>query len=79
MQKLHDTIESNVRALRTFWINYEHFGALLVPIILEKLPSTVKLQISRKLGKENRNIEQVLSAKSQEIIAWENFETKQFR
>ena len=39
MQKLQDTIESNVRALRSLGIIYEHFGPLLVPIILEKLPT----------------------------------------
>ena len=48
MRKLHDTIESNVRALRSLGINYEYFGPLLVPIILEKLPNTIKLQISRR-------------------------------
>ena len=73
-RKLHDKIESNVRALRSLEINYEHFGPLLVPIILERLPNTIKLQISRKLGKENWNIEQFLSAINQEITARENFE-----
>ena len=29
MRKLHGTIESNVRALRSFGINYEYFGPLL--------------------------------------------------
>ena len=48
MRKLHDTIESNVRVLRSLGINYEHFGPLLVPIILEKLPIAIKLQISRR-------------------------------
>ena len=73
MRKLHDTIESNVRALRSLRINHEHFGPLLVPIILEKLPNTIKLQISRKLGKENWNIEQFLSAINQEITTRESF------
>ena len=73
MRKLHDTIESNVRAL-TLGINYQHFGPLLVPILFEKLPNTIKLQISRKLGKENWNIEQFLSTINQEITARENFE-----
>ena len=50
------------------------FGPLLVSIILEKLPNTIKLQISRKLGKENWNIKQFLSAINQEITARENFE-----
>ena len=63
-----------MRALRNLGINYEHFGPLLVPIILEKVPNTIKLQISRKLGKENWNIEQFLSAINQEITASENFE-----
>ena len=67
MRKLRDTIESNVRALRSLGINYEYFRPLLVPIILEKLPNTIKLQISRKLGKENWNIEQFLSAINQEL------------
>ena len=74
MRKLHDTIENNVRAFRSLGTNYEHFGPLLVPIILEKLPNTIKLQIRRKLGKENWNIEQFLSAINQEITARENFE-----
>ena len=74
MRKLHDIIESNVRELRSWGINYEYFGSLLVPIILEKLPKTIKLQIRRKLEKENWNIEQFLSAINQEITARENFE-----
>ena len=41
---------------------------------LEKLPNTIKLQISQKLGKENWNIEQFLPAINQEITARENFE-----
>ena len=68
MRILHDTIESNVQALRGLGINYEHFGPLLVPIVLQKLANTIKLQISRKLGKENWNIEQFLSAINQKIL-----------
>ena len=74
MRKLHDTIESNKRALRSLGINYEYFGPLLLPVILEKLPNTIKSQISRKLGKENWNREQFLSAINQEITARGNFE-----
>ena len=45
-----------------------------MPVILEKLPSTVKLQIGRKLAKENWNIVQFLSAINQEISAKGNSE-----
>ena len=60
-------------SVRSLGINYEHFGPLLLPVIFEKLPNTIKLQISLKLGKETRNIEQLLSAINQEITQRENF------
>ena len=47
---------------------------MLIPIILERLPNTIKLQISCKLGKENWNIEQFLLVIHEEISTRENFE-----
>ena len=41
---------------------------------MERLPNTIRLQISRKLGKENWNIEQFLLVIHEEINARENFE-----
>ena len=55
-------------------ISYQHFGLLLIPIILERLPNTIKLEISRKLGEENWNIQQFLLVIHEEISARENFE-----
>ena len=51
LRELYDRIESNVRALKTVGIQQEHFGSLLIPIILEKIPNVIRLQISRQLGK----------------------------
>ena len=34
--ELFDRIESNVRALKAVGIQQEHFGSLLIPIILKK-------------------------------------------
>ena len=47
---------------------------MLISIILERLPNTIKLQISRKLGKGNWNIEQFLLFMHEETSARENFE-----
>ena len=33
-------VESNVRALKAVGIQQEHFGSLLIPIILEKVPTS---------------------------------------
>ena len=41
---------------------------------MERLPNTIKLQISRKLGKENWNMEQFLLVIHEETSARENFE-----
>ena len=67
-------MEKNVWALRSLGNKYEHFGSFLVPLIFERLPNTIKLQISRTLGKNNWKLEQFLLAIDQEITARENFE-----
>ena len=50
LRNIHDKVEINIRALNTTGVIPEHFEALLIPIVLEKLPNIVRLQISRKLG-----------------------------
>ena len=60
LRELYDRIESNVSALKTVGIQQEPFGSLLIPIILEKIPNVMRLQISRQLGKENWNIDEFL-------------------
>ena len=60
LRELYDTVESHARSQNDLGINYQHFSPLLIPIILERLPSTTKLQISCKLGKQNWNIQQFL-------------------
>ena len=74
LRKLFDRVEGNVRALNTIGINSDHFGPLLIPIVLEKLPNVIRLQISCKLGKNNWNIEEFLVAINAEITARENYE-----
>ena len=60
LRELYDRIESNVSALKTVGIQQEPFGSLFIPIILEKIPNVMRLQISRQLGKENWNIDEFL-------------------
>ena len=60
LRDLYDKVESNVRALKTIGTHQEQVGPLLIPIILEKLPNVIRLQISRKLGKENWSIDDFL-------------------
>ena len=68
----------NVRSLRELYdnvgISYEQFGSLLISIILEKLPNMIKLQISKKLGSSNWNVQDFLPCINEKILARENYE-----
>ena len=72
LRNMYDKIEANVRALNSEGIDPSHFGPMLIPIILEKLPNSIQLHISRKLGKDNWNIEEFLKCVNEEITAREN-------
>ena len=47
LRRLYDKIENNVRALSTMGIVKTQLGPMLMPIVLEKLPNVVRLQVSR--------------------------------
>ena len=69
---LLDTIESHVRSLENHGLNKEHFGALLIPIVQEKVPSEIRLQISRNMGKDSWKIDKYLNCMKDEIDARDN-------
>ena len=72
LREMYDKVEANVRAMNSAGINPSHFGPLLLPIILQKLPNSIQLHISRKLGKDNWNVEEFLKCVDEEITAREN-------
>ena len=72
LRDLFDKIKINVRALETTGIHEDQVGPLLIPIVLKKLPNVIRLQISRRLGKESRNIEEFMDCINTEIIARNN-------
>ena len=74
LRNLHDKVEMNIRALNTTGVIPEHFGALLIPIVVEILPNIVRLQISRKLGTDNWSIKDFIPSINDEVSARGNFE-----
>ena len=56
LRNIYDKIESHLRSLLTLGVDSGHFGPMLVPIIVNKLPNEIRLEISRKLGKDNWKI-----------------------
>ena len=69
---LHDQVESHVRALNTAGVTSKHYGALLIPIIAERLPDDLRLEISRRLRAANWKIEEFMLILKEEISAREN-------
>ena len=74
LRDLFSKIKINVRALKTTGIHEDKVGPLLTPILLKKLPNFIRLQISRRLGKENWNLEEFRDCINTEIIAHGNYE-----
>ena len=72
LRNLFDQVESHVRSLDTLNVLSEHYGPLLIPIILERLPDDIKLQISRSMGQENWQIVEFMARLRSEICARES-------
>ena len=51
LRKLYDTIE--IVIFSTFDVNSEHYGPILISIIMSKLPEQLRLDISIQMPPEN--------------------------
>ena len=50
-------------------LNPSHYGPLLIPVILGRLPDAIKLLITRKLGKNNWKILELVECIKEEVDA----------
>ena len=50
LQKLHNTVESNVRSLKSLEVPRESYGGLLSSLLMIKLPQEFCLVIIRQVG-----------------------------
>ena len=71
LRSVYDSIESNIRSLKTLRIDSEQYGSLLVPVMLNKLPSEFQLMISRKFDKNMWDFDAFLEAFRVELEAKE--------
>ena len=72
LRELFDDIEINIRGLNALGVESQSFGNLLVPIVMEKIPSELRLVVSRKFGSEESwNLDALLNALKTELEARE--------
>ena len=72
---LYDTAESQIRSLQAFGLLVKNYGPLLVPVILSKLPDSLKLIISQKSDSDVWDAENILKVLQKEILAREKLNT----
>ena len=70
LRELFDKIEINVRGLNALGVESQSFGNLLVPVVMEKIPSELRLVVSRTFGSEESwNLDALLSTLKTELEA----------
>jgi len=67
---LYDSIETQARSLQSLGIDSKNYGALLAPVIMEKVPHFIRLIINRTV--KEWDLELMLNVLREELQAREN-------
>ena len=73
MTSSYNVIKSNLGSLIKMGLNPSQYSPLLIPVILERLPDSIKLMVTRKFRKINWYISDFINRTKQEVGARENF------
>ena len=71
LRYIYDKVSVNVRGLEALGVHSEQYGSLLIPIIMSKLPSDVRLQVARTRQKDVWEIKDLLEIIRNEVEARE--------
>ena len=65
----YDLVESHIRSLKSLGVASETYSSLLSPVLLNKLPTDLRLIVSREISEEDWNIDALLKVVEREIEA----------
>ncbi|XP_074653136.1 uncharacterized protein LOC141907380 [Tubulanus polymorphus] len=68
LRKFSDKLGSYMRTLRTYGKDDDYFGGILVPIVMDKLPSEVQRNLARKYGDREYSLSEVISGLENEVF-----------
>ena len=71
LRSIYDKIYANIRGLESLGVNRDQYGSFLIPIIMSKLPSEVRLQIARVSVREVWEVEELMDVIKGEVEARE--------
>lgn len=75
LRKLHDTVEAHVRGLRALGVPAESYGGLLTSVLVNKLPSELRLIVSREITTGRWDLDGVMKILEREVEARERAST----
>ena len=75
LRHLYDSVEAHVRGLRALGVTADSYGGLLTSILMNKLPSEIRLIISRELTEEKWDVEKLMKIVDREVDARERSAT----
>ena len=71
LRRLYDDVESHIRTPKLFGVAPDSYGALLSPMLLNKLPPELHLIISRKVPDSTLDVDSLLKIMEEELLARE--------
>ena len=60
LRSLYDTVETHVRGLRALNVHAESYGGLLTSILMSKLPTEIRLIVSRELTEDKWEVGKII-------------------
>ena len=69
LRRLHDTIESSIRNLTALKVESKSYGALLIPLLNEKLPNEIRIIIASKFNGTVWNLDDMMKYFKKELTA----------
>ena len=75
LRRLYDVVETNVRSLRSLGVESDTYGNLLSSVFSNKLPTELRLIVSRNLKEDEWELDKFMEIVEQEIIARERAST----
>ena len=72
LRMIYDHINVHVRSLEALGLTSEHYGSLLIPVIMSRIPGEISLQIARQVSKDVWSITEAMVAIKREQSNFSN-------
>ena len=77
LRHLYDTVEMQVRGLKSLGVSADSYGSLLSSVLLNKLPHELRLILSRKVSDDDWKLDRLMGALEEEVQARERAASSQ--